>query len=88
MLLARTLASRASNIHRLDIPFMSLSEEKVVLNFSKLLKTWKKRRIPSKSAIFALEKDTDLCVIQTLKVYHTDHKNGEMKKDTAFIRHK
>ena len=88
MLLAQTLASRASNVHRLDIPFMSLSEEKVVLIFSKLLKTWKKRTIPLKSAIFAFEKDTDLCVIQTLKVYHTDHKNGEMKEDTAFIRHK
>ena len=69
MLLALTSASRASNIHHLDIPFMSLSEEKVVFNFPKLLKTWKKGRAPPKLEIFAFEKDTDLCVIQTLKVY-------------------
>ena len=48
MLLALTSASRASNIHHLDIRFMSLSEEKVVFNFTKLLKTWKKGRAPPK----------------------------------------
>ena len=40
--------TRASNIHYLDIRFMSLSEEKVVFNFTKLLKTWKKGRAPPK----------------------------------------
>ena len=69
MLLAVTSASRASNIHHLDIRFMSLSKEKVVFNFPKLLKTWKKVRAPPKLEIFAFDKDTDLCVIQTLKVY-------------------
>ena len=39
MLLALTSASRASNIDLHDIRFISLSEEKVVLNFPKLLKT-------------------------------------------------
>ena len=85
MLLARTLASRASNIHLLDIPFMWLSEKKLVFNFAKLPKTWKNGRIPSKSAIFAIEKGTDLCVIQTLKAYHTDHKNGEMKNTQLLL---
>ena len=42
MLLALMSASGASNIHHLDINFMSLSEEKFVFNFAKLLKTWKK----------------------------------------------
>ena len=35
MLLALTSASRASNIHHLDIRFMSLPEEKVVFRFAK-----------------------------------------------------
>ena len=34
MLLALTSASRASNIHHLDIRFMFFFEEKVVLNFA------------------------------------------------------
>ena len=63
MLLALTSASRASNIHHLDIRFMSLSEQKVVFNFAKLLKTQKKDRAPPKHEIFAFEKGTDLCVI-------------------------
>ena len=69
MLLTLTSAFSASNIHDLDIRFMSLSAEKVVFNFAKLLKTWKKGRVPPKLKSFAFEKDTDLCVIQTLKVY-------------------
>ena len=39
LLLAVTSASRASNIYHLEIRFVSLSEEKVVFNFAKLLKT-------------------------------------------------
>ena len=61
MLLALTSASRPSNIHHLDIRFMFLSEEKVVFNFAKLLKAWKKGRVPPKLEIFAFEKDADLC---------------------------
>ena len=83
MLLAPTSASRASNIHHLDIRFMSLSEEKVVFNFPKLLKTWKKGRAPPKLETFAFEKDTDLCVIQRCIWIH--HKNGEMKKKTQLL---
>ena len=60
MLLALTSASRASNINHLDIRFMPLSEETVVFNFAKLLKTWKMGRAPPKLEIFASEKDTDL----------------------------
>ena len=69
MLLVLTSASIASNIHDLDIRFVSLSDEKVVFNFAKLLETWKQGRVPPKFEIFAFKKDTDLCVIQTLKVY-------------------
>ena len=71
MLSAVTSASRASNIQHFDISFMSLSlsEEKVVFNLAKLLKTWKKCRAPPKLEIFTIKKDTNLCVIQTLKVY-------------------
>ena len=69
LLLALTSASRASSIHHLDIRFTSLSEEKFVFNFEKLLKTWKKSIAPPKLEIFAFEKDTNLCVIQTLKLY-------------------
>ena len=68
MVLTLTSTSRALNIHHLDIRFMSLSEEKIVLNFSKLLKPRKKGRAPPKLEIFAFKKDTDLCVIQTLTV--------------------
>ena len=46
---------------------MPPSEENVVFNFAKLLKTWKKGREPPKLEIFAFKKDTDLCVIQTFK---------------------
>ena len=88
MLLALTSASRASIIHHLDIRFMPLSEKKVVFNFVKLPKTWKKGRAPPNLEIFAFEKDTDFCVIHTLKLYLSRFKNGEMKKDTSFIRHK
>ena len=69
MLLALTSASRASSIHHLDIRFMSLSEKKIVLNFVKFPKTWKKGRAPPNLEIFAFEKDTDFCVTQTLKLY-------------------
>ena len=69
MLFALTSASRASNIHNLDIRFKSLSKEKVVFNFVKLLKTLEKGRVPPKLETFAFEKDMDLCVIQILEMY-------------------
>ena len=84
MLLALTSASRASNIHHLDIRFMSLSEEKVVFNFAKLLKTWEKGRALTKLEIFAFEKGTDLCVIQTLKVYLDRSKEWRDKKRSLY----
>ena len=68
MLLAMISAFRASSIHHLDVCFVSLSKEKVVFNFAKLLNTWKKGP-PPKLEIFAFKKDMDPCVIQTLKVY-------------------
>ena len=44
MSLALMSASRVSNIYHLDIQFMSLSEEKVLLNFTKLLKLLKRAK--------------------------------------------
>ena len=69
MLSALTSASKASNIDHLDIRFIIFSEERVVFNFAKFLKTWKKGRAPVTLEIFTFKKDTNLCVIQTLKVY-------------------
>ena len=85
MLLALTSASRASNMHHLDICFMFFSEEKVVFNFPKLLKTWKKGRAPPKLEIFAFEKGTDLCVIQTLKVYLDTSQEWKDEKKTQLL---
>ena len=85
MLLALTSAPRASNIHHLDIYFMSLSEKKVVFIFAKLLKTWKQGRTPPKLEIFAFEKDTDLCVIQTLKVYLDRSQEWRDEKKTQLL---
>ena len=64
MLWTLTSASRASNIHHLDIGVMSLTEEKVMFNFAKLLKTWRQGRAPPKLEIFAFNKDTDLYVFR------------------------
>ena len=85
MLLALTSASRASNIHHLEIRFMSLPEEKVVFYFPKLLKTWKKGGTPPKLEIFAFEKDTDLCVIQTLKLYLDRSQEWRDEKKTQLL---
>ena len=85
MLLALTSASRASNIHHLEIRFMSLPEEKVVFYFPKLLKTWKKGGAPPKLEIFAFEKDTDLCVIQTLKLYLDRSQEWRDEKKTQLL---
>ena len=85
MLLVLTSASRASDIHHLDSRFMSLSEEKVVFNFPKLLKTWKKGRVAPKLEISAFEKDTDLCVIQTLKVYLDTSQEWRDEKKTQLL---
>ena len=86
MVLTLTSTSRASNIHHLDIRFMSLSEEKIVFNFSKLLKSRKKGRTPPKLEIFTFEKDTDLCVIQTLKVYlDRSQEQRDEKKTQLFL---
>ena len=85
LLLALTSASRAASIHQLDIRFISLSEEKVVFNFEKFLKTWKKSRAPPKLEIFAFEKDTNLCAIQTLKVYlNRLHESRDEKRHSFY----
>ena len=44
MSLALKSASRVSNIYHLDIQFMPLSEEKVLFNFTKLLKLLKRAK--------------------------------------------
>ena len=63
---------------------MSLSQEKVVFNFAKLRKTLKKGRPPLKLEIFAIEKDTELCVIQTLKVYQNRSQEWREEKRYSF----
>ena len=50
-----------------------------------MLKTWKKGRTPPKLEIFAFEKDTDLCVIQTLKVYLDRSKECRDEKKTQLL---
>ena len=40
-----------------------------MFNFAKLPKTWKKVGSPPKLKIFAFEKETDFCAIQTLRIY-------------------
>ena len=85
MLLALRSASRASNIHHLDIRFVSLSKEKVVFNFSKLSKTWKKGGAPPKLETFAFEKDMDFCVIQTLRVYLNRSQEWIVEKKTQLL---
>ena len=81
-------ASRASSIHHPDMCFKSLSKQKAVFNFSKLLKTWTNGSAPPKFEIFAFERDTDLLVIQTLKVYLNRSQESRDEKKIAFIRHK
>ena len=56
LLLVLTSASRASNIHHLDILFMYFSEEKLVFTFAKLLKTWKNGRATPKLKFLQLRK--------------------------------
>ena len=85
MLLALTSASRASNIHHLDTRFVSLSKGKVVFNFAKLSKTWKKGGAPPKLEIFAFEKDTDFCLIQTLRVYLNRSQEWIVEKKTQLL---
>ena len=52
-----------------------------MLNFAKLLKTWKNGRAPPKLETFAIEKDIARGVIQTLKVYlnRSEEWGGEKK---------
>ena len=64
---------------------MSLSEEEVVFNFAKLLKTWKKGRAPPKLEIFAFEKYMGLCLIQTLKVYLNRSQEWRDEKKTKLL---
>ena len=52
---------------------------------AKLLKTWKKGRTPPKLEIFAFQKDTNLCVIETLKLYLDRSQEWRDEKNTQLL---
>ena len=56
-----------------------------MFNFAKLLKSWRKVRAPPKFEMFAFEKDTDLCVIQNLKVYSDKSQEWRDEKKTQLL---
>ena len=56
-----------------------------MFNFAKLLKTWEKSRAFPKPEIFAFKKDTDLCVVQTLKVYLITSQEWRDEKKTQLL---
>ena len=67
-LLALANASRASDIHALDLQYHKFSEEGVLFHISSLTKT--RRSSPPKTVFIAkFEDDSSICPVRTLQVY-------------------
>ena len=82
MLMALTSSGRSSEIHCLDIRYMTMGDQ-VVFKLPKLTKSRKKGQSPLTMAFSQLESDKKLCVISCLKVYLNRTKAWRKRTDSS-----
>ena len=69
MLLPLNSASRVLGLRHLDIRFMTKAKNNYTFIFGELHKAWREGKPPPSLKVYTFEKDTNLCVVATLKEY-------------------